>query len=102
MPLSAKELKAREASRDIGAELLASVDDMLAGRSGASHQVVVPAVLEARQKTGLSQQQFANVLHISKRTLQEWEQGRRQPSGAAQTLIQIALMRPDVIMEVMA
>lgn len=59
-------------------------------------------VIEARHKVGLSQQQFANVLHISKRTLQDWEQGRRQPSGAAQTLIRIALSRPDVIMEVMA
>jgi putative transcriptional regulator len=57
--------------------------------------------LEARNKTGLSQQQFASVLHISKRTLQDWEQGRRQPSGAAQTLIRIALARPEVIIEVM-
>ena len=104
MPLSPQELKVREASRNLGAELLESVDDMLAGRATVTHKIAVPIVLEARQKTGLSQQQFANILHISKRTLQEWEQGRRQPSGAgaAQSLISIALKRPDVIAEVLA
>jgi putative transcriptional regulator len=101
MPLSSKDIKAREASRDLAAELLESVDDMLAGRSAATHHVAIPPVLEARQKTGLSQQQFANILHISKRTLQEWEQGRRQPSGAAQALIRIAMQRPDIIAEVL-
>jgi putative transcriptional regulator len=56
-------------------------------------------VAAARQKTGLSQAQFAQVLHISSRTLQEWEQGRRQPSGAAQALIRIAMRHPEVIAE---
>ena len=102
MPLSPQELKTREASRHLAAELLESVDDMLANRAAATHQVAIPTALEARQKTGLSQQQFANILHISKRTLQEWEQGRRQPSGAAQALISIALKRPDIIAEVLA
>lgn len=102
MPLSPQELKIREASRNLGAELLESVDDMLAGRAAVTHQIPIPVALEARQKTGLSQQQFANILHISKRTLQEWEQGRRQPSGAAQALIMIAMKRPDIIAEVLA
>jgi hypothetical protein len=39
----------------------------------------------------------AQALHISPRTLQEWEQGRRKPSGAAQALIQIAFRHPEVI-----
>ncbi len=102
MPLSPKDLEARDAKRDLGAELLEAVDDMLAGRAAAQTKVAVPAALEARHKTGLSQQQFANALHISKRTLQEWEQGRREPSGAAQSLIRIALARPEVIAEVLA
>lgn len=50
-------------------------------------------------KTGLSQAQFAKALQISPRTLQEWEQGRRHPSGAAQALIQIAFRHPEVITE---
>ncbi len=101
MPLSPKEVEARDARRDLGAELLEAVDDMLADRAAARTMVAVPEVLEARHRTGLSQQEFAKVLHISKRTLQEWEQGRRQPSGAAQSLIRIALQRPEVIAEVL-
>ena len=82
--------------------LLQSVREMKADIRARETKVNISDVIEARHKVGLSQQQFANVLHISKRTLQDWEQGRRQPSGAAQTLIRIALSRPDVIMEVMA
>ena len=84
------------------ADLLQSVREMKADVRARETKVNIGDVIEARHKTGLSQQQFANILHISKRTLQDWEQGRRQPSGAAQTLIRIALSRPDVIMEVMA
>ncbi len=84
------------------ADLLQSVREMKADVRARETKVNISNVIEARHKTGLSQQQFANILHISKRTLQDWEQGRRQPSGAAQTLIRIALSRPDVIMEVMA
>ncbi|PTQ86692.1 helix-turn-helix domain-containing protein [Agitococcus lubricus] len=83
-------------------DLLQSVREMKADIRARETKVNISDVIEARHKVGLSQQQFANVLHISKRTLQDWEQGRRQPSGAAQTLIRIALSRPDVIMEVMA
>jgi putative transcriptional regulator len=50
----------------------------------------------------LSQAQFAEALHISKRTLQEWEQGRRSPSGAAQALIRIARHHPEVVLEVLS
>ena len=83
-------------------DLLQSVREMKADIRARETKVNISDVVEARHRVGLSQQQFANILHISKRTLQDWEQGRRQPSGAAQTLIRIALSRPDVIMEVMA
>ena len=55
---------------------------------------------EARHKAGLSQAQFAVLLGVSKRTLQDWEQGRREPSGAAKSLLKIAEKRPDVLREV--
>jgi putative transcriptional regulator len=94
-----KELLARDAKRDIGAELLAAVREMKADKAGHVHQVSVSAILEARTHTGLSQQQFATVLGVSPRTLQEWEQGRRKPSGAAQTLLRIARRHPEVVRE---
>ena len=62
-------------------------------------KVEVNEVVEARQSTGLSQAEFASALSISKRTLQEWEQGRRSPSGAAQALIRIARRHPEVVRE---
>ncbi len=56
-------------------------------------------VLAARAKTGLSQTQFAELLGISVRTLHDWEQGRRTPSGAARTLIRVAAKHPEVLRE---
>jgi putative transcriptional regulator len=53
-------------------------------------------------KSGLSQAQFAAVLGVSKRTLEQWEQGRREPSGATQTLLKIADKHPEVLLEVAA
>jgi putative transcriptional regulator len=86
----------------LGQKLLQSVREMKAGKAARTTQVAPNEVAAARQKTGLSQAQFAKALHISARTLQEWEQGRRQPSGAAQALIQIAFRHPEVITEALA
>ena len=83
----------------LGEKLLQSVREMKAGKAARSTRVAPNEVAAARMKTGLSQAQFAKALHISARTLQEWEQGRRQPSGAAQALIQIAFRHPEVIAE---
>ena len=84
---------------ELGKKLLQSVKEMKAGKAARANQVVPNFVSAARLKTGLSQSKFAQALHISPRTLQEWEQGRRHPSGAAQALIQIAFKHPEVITE---
>jgi len=84
---------------ELGEKLLRSVGEMKAGKAARATLVAPNEVAAARLKTGLSQSQFAQALHISARTLQEWEQGRRQPSGAAQALIQIAFKHPEVIAE---
>ncbi len=102
MPMTEKELKKRDAQRDLGTELLESVRQMKAGHTGKIHKVEVSSVVSARLKSGLSQIEFAKLLGVSVRTLQDWEQGRRQPSGAAKTLIAIAEYRPDVLKEITA
>lgn len=56
-------------------------------------------ISRARTQTGLSQSEFAQALQISPRTLQEWEQGRRSPSGSAKALIRIAINHPEIIRE---
>jgi putative transcriptional regulator len=95
-PLSNAELAKYEATRDLAAELLQSVREMKAGRV----QVVSSPVIEARKKTGLSQSQFAALMGVSVRTLQGWEQGRKQPSGAARTLLAIASTNPKALLAV--
>jgi putative transcriptional regulator len=96
--LSAEEVTAFEAGRDVGAEILQSIKDMKAGKG----KVVVSTATEAREATGLSQSQFASLLGVSVRTLQGWEQGRKQPSGAARTLLAIARTNPKAVLAVSA
>ena len=78
-PLTNAKLRAYEAKRDLAAELLESVRQMKAGKT----KVVLSPAIEARERTGLSQSQFATLLGVFVSTLQGWEQGRKQPSGAA-------------------
>lgn len=95
-PLTDAKLEAYEATRDLGAELLQSIQEMKAGKG----QVVFSPAIEARKQTGLSQSQFAALLGVSVRTLQGWEQGRKQPSGAARTLLAIARTNPQAILAI--
>ena len=95
-PLTGAELTAYEAKRDLAAELLQSVREMKAGQV----HVISSPVIEARNKTGLSQSQFAALMGVSVRTLQGWEQGRKQPSGAARTLLAIASTNPKALLAV--
>jgi putative transcriptional regulator len=75
---------------------------MKAKKQGRITVTEVNEVAQARHEAGLSQAQFAEVLGISKRTLQNWDQGRRSPSGAAQALIKIAKRHPDVVREALS
>jgi putative transcriptional regulator len=102
MPRHEKELLTRDARRNIGEELLQAIRDVKAGRHGAKYKVEANEIVATRLKTGLSQARFAAALKISPRTLQQWEQGRRQPSGAAETLLRIIARHPEVLREVIA
>lgn len=79
------------------ADLLQSVRDMSARRAARTTAVVLTRASEARSRVGLSQSEFAKLLGVSVRTLQDWEQGRREPTGAAQTLLRVAEQHPRML-----
>jgi putative transcriptional regulator len=87
-----------KAKRNIGAEILQGLRELKRGEHG--RVINVPDVTSIREKTGLSQARFAQLLGVSVRTLQDWEQGRRAPSGAARTLLIVADKNPRALLEV--
>ncbi|TSA14985.1 MAG: helix-turn-helix domain-containing protein [Comamonadaceae bacterium] len=120
------QLKARDANRNIGAELLEAVRELQTNKAartttfepladGSVRRTVTLAngtvqtqeilvgpqwqLLAARSQAGLSQSEFARATGVSVRTLQEWEQGRKVPSGAAQSLLKLVSRHPELLAE---
>ena len=87
-----------KSKRNVGREIIEGLRELKRGEFGRI--INVPAVATIREKTGLSQARFADLLGISLRTLQDWEQGRRAPSGAARTLLLVASRNPHILLEV--
>lgn len=85
-------------TRNVGAEILQGLREIKRGDIG--RVINVPDVAKTREKTGLTQARFAQLLGVSLRTLQDWEQGRRAPSGAARTLLTIAAKNPQALIDV--
>jgi putative transcriptional regulator len=56
-------------------------------------------VLEVRQKLNISRPKFAALIGVSERTVENWEQGRNKPSGAARALLRVAEYNPTVVLE---
>ena len=103
--LSEQDILERDAKRDLNAELLESLDQLKCGEVGRvlvqnEDHFVESAIARVRLRTGMSQTKFAKMLGVSKRTIQEWEQGRRKPTGAAKSLLTVAEKRPDVLREI--
>ena len=81
-------------------EINAGLEDAIKHAKGKKNKVVIhqpePIDVKAiREKTGLSQGRFANLIGVSKRTLENWEQGRRHPTGPAKALLKILAADPE-------
>ena len=87
-----------KAKRNVGKEILSGLKELRRGERGRI--TAMPDVARIHKSTGLSQARFAQLLGVSPRTLQDWEQGRRAPSGAARTLLLVASKDPKVLMSV--
>jgi putative transcriptional regulator len=83
-------------------DLLESVRQMRRGEAARVTKVKLPPAAEARLRMGLSQREFAQLLGVSARTLQDWEQGRREPTGAARMLLKVAVKHPGVLRKMAA
>ena len=87
-----------EGERDLGREILDGIRAIKRGEHG--RVTTIPAIGAIRESMGMSQSRFAELLGVSVRTLQEWEQGRRAPSGAARTLLLIAATNPQALLDI--
>lgn len=83
-------------------DLLKSVRQMKAGKAARKTQVALSPIAEARSRLGMSQSELADLMGVSTRTLQDWEQGRRKPTGAAQTLLRVAIAHPEALLDLKA
>jgi putative transcriptional regulator len=80
--------------RQIFEELLGSVREagaILRGKQKPSRRIVIRSsgVRVIRERTSLSQSEFAQLIGVSVKTLQNWEQDRRRPTGPAAALLSI-------------
>ena len=60
---------------------------------------VTPDVKQIREKLDLSQSEFARLIKVSVRTLQNWEQGNRQPTGPAEVLLELVSKSPKIVLD---
>ena len=81
-------------------ESLKEAGGIKAGKQAASRSFSysAPDVLSIRNDLGLSQSRFAAILGVSIKTLQNWEQGRRKPTGPAQALLRVVERSPEAVM----
>ncbi|MAT97022.1 MAG: transcriptional regulator [Anaerolineaceae bacterium] len=91
--------------RDIGLEILEGIREIKEFKEGKiklkSRELSEPSLpAEIRKKLGLSQAAFAGLMGVSLRTIQDWEQGRREPSGPAKSLLRIAEQHPSIFLEI--
>ncbi len=80
---------------------LKEAKEIARGEAPASRRIKVtpPDVKAVREQIGLSQSEFARLMRVSVKTLQNWEQHRRNPTGPAAALLKMVLTAPDVVLK---
>ena len=63
------------------------------------YEIKAPEIKTVREKLNVSQSEFALLIGVSVRTLQNWEQGRRKPEGPAKALLRIASKNPGAVLD---
>ena len=91
--------------RNIGLEILEGIKEVKAFKEGKADLVTrklsTPShPKEIRERLNLSQSTFAGLMGVSVRTIQDWEQDRREPSGPAKSLLRIAEQHPEVFLDI--
>lgn len=90
--------------RNTGQEILEGIQEIKAFKAGEgdlrTHTLKEPSSPKViRFKLNLSQSAFAGLMGVSLRTVQDWEQGRRKPSGPAEALLRIAEQKPEAFLD---
>ena len=91
--------------REIGQEILDGLREIKGFKSGNGKKLVTRKLKDPsspkkiREKLALSQDAFASLMGVSIRTVQDWEQGRREPQGPAKSLLRVAEQHPEVFVD---
>lgn len=91
--------------QDIGQEILDGIKEIKQFKAGDGKALVTRQLKdpspskEIREKLSLSQDAFASLMGVSTRTIQDWEQGRREPQGPAKSLLRVAEQHPEVFVD---
>ncbi|MEW6776375.1 MAG: helix-turn-helix domain-containing protein [Bdellovibrionota bacterium] len=84
--------------RDLGQEILEGIRAIKKGKGTRRLAEQPPDARELRERLGLTQSAFAALLGVSRRTLEDWEQGRRTPRGPASSLLRVAARHPEALL----
>jgi len=92
-------------SQNIGQEILDGIKEIKRFKKGQGNALVTRQLKDPspakkiREKLSLSQDAFASLMGVSTRTIQDWEQGRREPQGPAKSLLRVAEQHPEVFVD---
>jgi putative transcriptional regulator len=103
-PLGTRGIRMRKQDFDKLLESVRQAGRIRRGEATASPVTEFPSVdvKAIRRRLGKSQAEFARMIGVNRSTLQNWEQGRRRPEGAARALLRVAAANPQAVAAALA